>query len=118
GWVGWVCHAVVGLLVVWLIIGIIRGVSNRGAPGYGYGGGGGGYGGGGGGGGGFCSSLLGGMFGAAAGMWMYSHFFGGSTPTAHGGDSGAGAAGGGAAGGDYGNDAGNVGDVGGGDYGN
>jgi hypothetical protein len=76
GWVGWVCLAVVVLLVIWLIMGIIRAFSNRGAPGYGYGGGGGGYGGGGGG-GGFFSSLLGGMFGAAAGMWMYNHFFGG-----------------------------------------
>jgi hypothetical protein len=85
GWVGWVCVGLVVLLVVWLVIGIIRGLTNRGAPGSGgpgYAGGGGGYGGGGGGGGGFFSSLLGGMFGAAAGMWMYSHFFGGSTPHA------------------------------------
>jgi uncharacterized protein len=119
GWVGWVCLGVVVLLVVWLIVGIIRGLSNRGAPGYGYGGGGGGYGGGGGGGGGFFSSLLGGMFGAAAGMWMYSHFFGGSTPTSHAGDFGAGAGGAaGDVGGGYGDDAGQVGDVGGGDYGN
>ncbi len=80
---GWICLGLVALLVVWLIFGVIRGLSNRGSPGYGSGGGGGGgYGGGGGGGGGFFTSMLGGMFGAAAGMWMYSHFFGGTTPSA------------------------------------
>ncbi|HEV3257361.1 MAG TPA: TPM domain-containing protein [Gemmataceae bacterium] len=49
--------------------------------GYGPGGGGGYYGGGGGGGGGFFSGLLGGMFGAAAGNWVYDSMFRKSTPT-------------------------------------
>ena len=75
---GWVCLGVVGLAVVWMLFGAMRGSSmggggygGAGAPGYG-----------GGGGGGFFSNMLGGMFGAAAGMWMYSHFFGGGTPGA------------------------------------
>jgi hypothetical protein len=73
---GWVCLGIVGLMVVWMVFGALRG-SGAGAPG-GFGGGP-GYGGGG---GGFLSNVLGGMFGAAAGMWMYNHFFGGGTPGA------------------------------------
>jgi uncharacterized membrane protein YgcG len=68
---GIICVGLVVLLVVWVVIALIRAMSGGvggagyGAPGYG------------GGGGGFFPSLLGGMFGAAAGMWMYDHFFGG-----------------------------------------
>jgi uncharacterized membrane protein YgcG len=82
-WLGYACLAIAALIVVWLVIGIFRGLTNRGggAPGYGgggpgYGGGGGGYGGGGGG-GGFMSSMFGGLFGAVAGNWMYNNFLGG-----------------------------------------
>jgi uncharacterized protein len=66
---GWICLVLCILLGVWLVIGIIRALT----------GGGGGYGGGGygGGGGGFGSSLLGGLFGAMAGMWLYNSMFGG-----------------------------------------
>lgn len=74
---GWVCLGIVGLMVVWMIFGAMRG-SATGAAGGGYGGAP-GYGGGG---GGFLTNMLGGMFGAAAGMWMYNHFFGGGTPGA------------------------------------
>lgn len=63
------------LLVVWVVSALVRALSGGGG-GYGMGGG---YGGGG---GGFMSSMLGGLFGAAAGMWMYDRFFG------HGGSSG------------------------------
>jgi uncharacterized protein len=68
------------LLVFWVIRALIGalagGGGGQGAPGYA---------GAGGGGGGFFSSLMGGLFGAAAGMWMYNHFFGHSTPSAWGG---------------------------------
>ena len=67
---GWIIQALVIGVVVWVVIGIIRALSGRmsggaaaGQPGMG------------GGGGGFFSSLVGGMFGAAAGMWMYDQFF-------------------------------------------
>jgi TPM domain len=89
-WVLWIVVIIVGLLVFWIIIGIIRAITTpRMGPGYGGGPGGGGYGGGGyggggGGGGGFFSSLLGGMFGAAAGMWMYNSFFGGQSHSSFG----------------------------------
>ncbi|MDB5318664.1 MAG: hypothetical protein JWN40_295 [Phycisphaerales bacterium] len=89
---GWVCLAA----GVWIIFSIVRSISARsrggygggggpgygaGGPGYGGGGYGGGYGGGGyGGGGGWGSSILGGLFGAAAGSWLYDRF-------AHGGGS-------------------------------
>jgi uncharacterized protein len=87
---GWICIGLVALLVLWLVIGLIRAFTGRGSrptggypdrPGYapqagGYGPGGGyGGGGGGGGGGGFFSSLLGGMVGAGAGMYLYDTFF-------------------------------------------
>ncbi|MGH7226830.1 MAG: TPM domain-containing protein, partial [Gemmataceae bacterium] len=71
---GWICIGVVVLLALWLVFALIRAFTGAGRGGSG-GYGGGGYGGSGGGGGGFFSSLLGGMFGAAAGMWMYDHFF-------------------------------------------
>jgi uncharacterized protein len=67
---GWICLGLCILLGVWLVIGIIRALT---APAGGYGPGG-GYGGGG---GGFGSSLLGGLFGAMAGMWLYNSMFGG-----------------------------------------
>jgi uncharacterized protein len=73
---GLLCFGLIVIAVVWLIIGLFRALSGMGGgyrsgygPGYG-----GGYGGGGGG-GGFFSSLMGGMFGAAAGNWMYDSFF-------------------------------------------
>jgi len=62
---------------IWLVLRIVRAIA---------GGGGGGYPGaamgpgvGGGGGGGFMSNMLGGMFGAAAGMWIYDQFSGRSS---------------------------------------
>ncbi len=67
---GWIVIAVIGIGAIWLIVGIIRSVfggraSTAGpgmSPGYG--------------GGGIFSSMLGGMFGAAAGMWLYDQFSG------------------------------------------
>jgi len=59
---GYICMGIVGLLGAWLVIGLIR--AFRG-------------GGGGPGGGGFMTSLFGGLFGAMAGMWLYSNLFGG-----------------------------------------
>jgi hypothetical protein len=114
---GWVCLGISILLGIWLITALVRAFS---------GGGGGGYGGGGGmGGGGFFPSLLGGLFGAAAGMYMYDHFFGGHSSSATAGDAGAGAGGDAVtdtgnfnednySGGDFGGDAGGGGDFGGG----
>jgi hypothetical protein len=114
----WLCIGLCVLLGAWLVIGLIRAFS---------GGGGAGGTGAGGGGGGFFTSFLGGLFGAAAGMWMYNQFFGGGASSAHAGDAGtdssgandAGAgdwSGGGSSGGDFGGDAGG-GDFGGGDFG-
>jgi uncharacterized protein len=110
---GLICMALVGLLGLWLVIGLIRAFS---------GGGGGGMGGG----GGFMSGLMGGLFGAMAGAWMYNSFFGGGMSNAFGGDNygdtdtGAGdfsgddgSGGGNFGGGDY----GGGGDFGGGDFG-
>jgi hypothetical protein len=71
---GWIWIGLGVLLVVWLVVGIIRMFTSP--AGY-YGGGGYGGGGYGGGGGGFFSGLVGGMFGAMAGMWMYNNMFGG-----------------------------------------
>lgn len=84
-WVAWILIALGVLIVVWIVLAIIRAISGAGRPGY-AGGPGGGYGGGGGGGGGggFFSSLMGGLFGAAAGMWLYNNFFGGHTNSAFG----------------------------------
>jgi hypothetical protein len=121
-WTKWICIGISVLLGLWLVIGLIRAFSGGG------GGGGGGYGGGGGGGGGFFTGLLGGMFGAMAGMWLYNNMFGGGTSSAFGGDSGStGDAGSGTesgtgdfsgddgSGGDF--DGGSGGDAGGGDWG-
>ena len=81
GWspLGWVCIGLSVLAGLWLVVGLVRAFNRPAPPAYG-GGGGGPVGGGapvGGGGGGFFPSLLGGLFGAAAGMWMYDSFFGG-----------------------------------------
>jgi uncharacterized protein len=103
---GWLCL----IAGVWIVIALVRSIFRHrsgypsgpgyggGGPGPGYGGyGGGGYGYGGGGGGGWGSSLLGGLFGAAAGSWMYDHFFrsgtsyGASPPVDAGGYQGGGA---------------------------
>lgn len=138
---GWICIGLVVLLAIWLVIGVIRALT---APSYGGGyGGGPGYGGGGGfGGGGFFTGLLGGMFGAMAGMYLYNSIMGTSYPpqafggeatagdSYSGGDTGAGDYsggsssatdgadyGGGDAGGGGGDYGGGGGDYGGGDYG-
>ena len=64
---GWVCIGLCIAVVVWVVIGLFRAMSGAG----------GGYGGGGmGGGGGFLPSLMGGMFGAMAGMYLYDQFTG------------------------------------------
>mgnify|MGYP005851041545 CR=1 FL=1 len=116
---GWICMGLVALLAVWLIVGFIRALSGMGTA----------AGAGGGGGGGFFSSLLGGLFGAMAGMWLYNHLFGGSSfwsgdssglgsaePTSSGGIAGEGDfSGDTGAGGSF--DAGDTGDTGGGDFG-
>jgi len=62
---GWVLAAVVGFLVAWLVVGLVRSMFNGGGAGATPGAG-----------GGFMTSLLGGMFGAAAGMWLYDQFSG------------------------------------------
>lgn len=62
---------VLGLAVVWLVVGVFRSLSRSGG-GASAGAGGGAVSSG----GGFFSSLLGGMFGAAAGMWLYDQFSG------------------------------------------
>jgi hypothetical protein len=123
---GWICIGGVVLLAVWLVLALVRAFTGGGG-GRGYGPGGGGYGGGGGG-GGFFSSLLGGMFGAAAGMWMYDSFFrGGSTGSSWGSSAQAGespgggaddrTAGDGGAGGDWDDGAGDGAGGAGGDWG-
>ncbi len=64
----WVLAAGLGFLVAWLVVGLMRSMFNRGAAGTSPGSG-----------GGFMTSLLGGMFGAAAGMWLYDQFSGHSS---------------------------------------
>jgi len=121
----YLCIGICVLLGGWLIMGLIRAFS---------GGGGGGSGGpgGGGGGGGFMSGMMGGLFGAMAGMWLYNNVFGGGMSSAMG-DSGSNMSDGGGtesggagdfsgdagSGGDFGGDSGGGGDYGGGggDYG-
>ena len=89
GVLGWVCVALFALLVIWVVVALVRAFTGAGrgysggpagagpgGPGYGYGGGGGG-------GGGFMTSLLGGLFGAAAGSWLYDSFIRGHS--SHGG---------------------------------
>jgi len=85
----WVLPVLIGVAVLWVVFGLLRSLfggraNPTGTPQ-------------GAGGGGFGRSLLGGLFGAAAGMWMYDQFFGshgnaapGSDPndTAGSGDSG------------------------------
>ncbi|MCS6863916.1 MAG: hypothetical protein RMJ56_02430 [Gemmataceae bacterium] len=66
GIAGWLCLGLCVLLGVWLIIGLIRAFTGGGmGPGAA--------------GGGFFSSLLGGLFGAMAGMWLYNNLFGGGS---------------------------------------
>jgi len=97
----WVTYLLIGIgvfLLLWVVMAIFRGIANanrrntappQGAPGYG-GGQGAGYGGtpqqaqG----GGFMRGFLGGLVGAAAGMWMYNSFFGNHSSSAFGGDQG------------------------------
>ena len=119
----WLIWGILGLLALWIFIGVLRALFARkptyypppqqsagyagsrapmqgqqpgygghpqGAPGPYYGGAPAGGGGGGGGGGGFFSGLLGGMFGAAAGSWLYSRFAGHSGTTSFGGAASAG----------------------------
>ena len=74
---GWICIGLCVLLGIWLVVGLIRAFSGGGYVGGGGPGYAGGYGGGGFGGGGFFSGLLGGMFGAIAGNWLYNNMFGG-----------------------------------------
>lgn len=70
-WGGLICMMLVLAGVVWLVIGMVRAFTGSG--GYGAGGPGmGGYGGG----GGFMSGLMGGLFGAMAGNWLYHNMFG------------------------------------------
>jgi len=124
---GWVCIGLVVLLAIWLVVGVIRALSGGGGGGGGYGGGGGG--------GGFMTGLLGGLFGAMAGMWLYNNVFGGhsygsdayaSDGYSSGGDTGSSPgdgdfSGDAGAGGGFddgaGGDTGGGGDFGGGDYG-
>src|SRR6266851_1137406 len=86
---GLLCIGLIAVLAIWLIFGLIRAFSGGGG-GYAGGPGGGYMGGGGFGGGGFMSGLMGGLFGAAAGSWLYDRFLrdGGHS----GGDYGAGSA--------------------------
>jgi uncharacterized protein len=88
-WLGLVCPLLIVIGVVWLVIGLVRaftgmgrgygGAPGPGAVGPGYGAP--GYGGGG---GGFFSGLMGGLFGAVAGNWLYHNMFGGGGSFAHG----------------------------------
>ncbi len=115
GIAGWICLGLMVLLGIWLIIGIVRAISGAAAAPAGAGGG------------GFFSSLLGGLFGTMAGMWLYNSLFGGSTAwgsDSYGSDLGGGtdAAGAGDFSGDTGaggsfDDGGAGGDFGGGDFG-
>lgn len=75
----WICLGIAVLAGVWVISAIFRAFSGGGgmASAGGFGGG------------GFFPSLLGGLFGAAAGMWIYDQFLGGHS--SHGGDYGGGA---------------------------
>ncbi|MFN4261517.1 MAG: TPM domain-containing protein [Gemmataceae bacterium] len=88
---GWLCLGLLVLLGVWLVVGLFRTLTGMGRPSYpaagaagaagpGYAGG--GYAPGYGGGGSFMTGLMGGLFGAAAGSWLYDSFFrGGSSMT-------------------------------------
>ncbi len=74
GWMAWLVVGFVGILAFGLLSMILRGLFSGGGGAGGYGGMGGG---GGGMGGGWLGSLVAGMFGAAAGNWIYDSFFGG-----------------------------------------
>jgi uncharacterized membrane protein YgcG len=81
----WLGLSLAVLVGVWIVSAVFRAVAGAGAqPAYGGPGGPSGYGPAAyapaGGGGGFFSSLLGGMFGAAAGSWLYDRFSGGQSP--------------------------------------
>ena len=76
---GWLLPLLIIGLVLWVVLAIVRSLFRGGAAG------------GGtamspaaGGGGGFFRNMLGGMFGAAAGMWMYDQFFGSHGSSAYG----------------------------------
>lgn len=114
---GWLCTGLMVVLGIWLVLGLFRAFSGGGG---GYGGPGYGYGGGGWGGGGFFSGLMGGLFGAAAGSWMYDSFFR-NNYDGGGGWNDTSAMSGGDVGGpqdtDYSGTGGDFGDAGGGDFG-
>jgi len=76
----WFLTIIVVALVVWVVLRIVGAIFAGGGGGGAYSGGqmAPGYGGGGGG-GGFLTNMLGGMFGAAAGMWIYDQFSGRSS---------------------------------------
>jgi uncharacterized protein len=63
----WVVPLLIGLVVVWLVVGLLRALFGGARSPMDAGAGGGG---------GFGRSLLGGLFGTMAGMWMYDQFFG------------------------------------------
>lgn len=109
GILGYVCLGLAGLMLVWLVVGLFRGAMAGPSMSPAMGGG-----------GGFFSSLLGGMFGAAAGMWMYNSFFGSNNAWGSGwGGSNAGWGSGGdeAGSGDFSDGSSSSGDFGGGDFG-
>lgn len=110
GILGYVCLGLLGLMVVWLIVGLFRGAMAGPSMSPAMGGGG----------GGFFSSLLGGMFGAAAGMWMYNSFFGSNNAWGSswgGSNAGWGSGGDEAGSGDFSDGSSSSGDFGGGDFG-
>jgi len=85
---GWIIWVVIILIGFFILRGLFRALTGGGArPGYGGGygpgpggpGPGPGWGGGGGGGGGFLTNMVGGIFGAAAGNWLYDSFFRGGS---------------------------------------
>ncbi|MGL4419970.1 MAG: hypothetical protein ACRCZF_04835, partial [Gemmataceae bacterium] len=83
---GLICMGLCVMLGIWVVIALVRSLfGGGGGGGYGYGGGGGMMGGG----GGFFGTFLGGMFGAAAGMYLYDSFFGGHNHSSYGNDAAA-----------------------------
>lgn len=110
GILGYVCLGLLGLMLVWLVVGLFRGAMAGPSMSPAMGGGG----------GGFFSSLLGGMFGAAAGMWMYNSFFGSNNAWGSswgGSNAGWGSGGDEAGSGDFSDGSSSSGDFGGGDFG-
>ena len=109
GILGYVCLGLAGLMLVWLVVGLFRGAMAGPSMSPAMGGG-----------GGFFSSLLGGMFGAAAGMWMYNSFFGSNNVWGSGWggyNAGWGSGGDEAGSGDFSDGSSSSGDFGGGDFG-